>query len=125
MDYDNHLCFRINKSTKQSWLGFKRSEDPCLYFKRCSNGVLTVIAPYVDDIIIGSTCTDERDRVKTQLSLAFKCEDNGVLVEFLGLNVIQTPRGIFVSQPGYIERVYQKFHELCSKYPTTHSVPMA
>lgn len=114
---------RINKAI--TGLGFTRSVDPCLYFSRSKECHLTLLALYVDDIIVGSTCEEECVRVKLQLREIFKCEDNGVLTEYLGLNVVQHSQGIFISQPGYIERMYEKFQALCVKFSKDCDSPMS
>lgn len=91
-------------------LGFIKSSDPCLYYKR-EGDKLCIIAIYVDDIIVGAH--ENIEELKSLLGKRFKIEDNGPLSEYLGMKIQFVEKGIYVSQPGYIEKLQEKFgHKL-------------
>ena len=57
-----------------------------------------VIAIYVDDLIIVGDSAMEIDHVKGLLKQEFEMKDLGELRYFLGIEVIRTPKGIWLSQ---------------------------
>ena len=91
--------------------GFDQSKhDPCIFTRQ---GVkmegLTIIAVYVDDIIIMSKAQSEIATIKDELSKAFRMKDNGELNYILGVHVEQEPGLIRIHQKTYIENLLLKF----------------
>ncbi|GJY32026.1 retrovirus-related pol polyprotein from transposon TNT 1-94 [Tanacetum coccineum] len=74
--------------------------DPTL-FTRCHRGDILLVQVYVDDIIFGSTNPDFSKRFANLMKNNFEMSMMGELKFFLGLQVYQSPRGIFISQSQY------------------------
>lgn len=87
-------------------LGFKRClSDYCIYVKDS-----TIVALYVDDILIISDDQREIDNTKTFLHDQFEMEDMGRVKRFLGMDIHQDEEGnVRISQKDYIESVLKKF----------------
>ena len=68
-------------------LGFKNLQaEPC-FFYTTKGGVLTFIIIYVDDILITSQLTTVRDAIARDIQRKFEFTSDGVVSEFLGINI--------------------------------------
>ena len=76
------------------------SYDHTLFVKH-KEGKLTVLIIYVDDMIVTGNDVDERAALQTYLSREFKMKDLGSLKYFLGIEVLRSKQGIFLSQQKY------------------------
>ncbi|GJV87203.1 retrovirus-related pol polyprotein from transposon TNT 1-94 [Tanacetum coccineum] len=74
--------------------------DPTLFIRRHEGDIL-LVKVYVDDIIFGSTNSDFSKRFENLMKNKFEMSMMGELKFFLGLQVHQSPRGIFISQSQY------------------------
>ena len=93
-------------------MGFKQtSSNPCLYVKFDSEGVMFLVAVYVDDIILGGRIAAKLNAVKKELNHTFKMKDLGLLHHFLGVKIIQDPdtRTIWMGQPTYTEKILLRY----------------
>ncbi|GJV58844.1 retrovirus-related pol polyprotein from transposon TNT 1-94 [Tanacetum coccineum] len=81
--------------------------DPTL-FTRCHGGDILLVQVYVDDIIFGSTNPDFSKRFANLMKNNFEMSMMGELKFFLGLQVHQSPRGIFISQSQYAIELLKK-----------------
>ena len=92
-------------------LGFKSSvNDPCLYIRhKLSN--LTIIALYVDDLLIAGNDIKSISSVKRQLSNIFEMKDLGKLHVMLGIHVerCRQKKLLFISQPDYVQTILHRF----------------
>ncbi len=89
-------------------IGFKQSTaDPCVYIK--NESTMTILAVYVDDLIIITQTLDEMDKVKKNLEDKFKMKNMGQLHYCLGISVIQDDNGIWLHQKQYILNMLEKF----------------
>ena len=61
-------------------------------------GCRTILAVYVDDIIITGDDDIEILRLKKNLSKEFEVKDLGHLRYFLGIEIARSPKGIVLSQ---------------------------
>ena len=96
--------------------GFKQSRaDPCVFYK-WSNGNLTVICVYVDDLIKLADLVQEMLEVKEQLSRRFWMKDLGDLHYCLGIGVSQGDGWIQLQQRQYILNLLHRF-ELADAHP--------
>ena len=96
--------------------GFKQSRaDPCVFYK-WSNGNLTVISVYVDDLFMLADLVQEMLEVKEQLSGRFRMKDLGDLNYCLGIGVSQGDGWIQRQQRQYILNLLHRF-ELADAYP--------
>jgi hypothetical protein len=90
-------------------LGFEKSEaDPNLYFIVVGEDPLIILLLYVDDLFI---TRDERliTSCKESLALEFEMIDIGLMHYFLGLEVWQEPRHIFLGQGKYACDILRRF----------------
>ncbi|GJY81269.1 retrovirus-related pol polyprotein from transposon TNT 1-94 [Tanacetum coccineum] len=77
--------------------GFIDPEFPDYVYR----GDILLVQVYVDDIIFGSTNLDFSKRFANLMKNNFEMSMMGELKFFLGLQVHQSPRGIFISQSQY------------------------
>ncbi|GJV81483.1 retrovirus-related pol polyprotein from transposon TNT 1-94 [Tanacetum coccineum] len=88
--YDKFSSFLIE-------LGFNKGIiDPTLFTRRHGGDIL-LVQVYVDDIIFGSTNPDFSKRFANLMKNNFEMSMMGELKFFLGLQVHQSPRGIFIN----------------------------
>ena len=115
-------CWNHALDSKLKEMGFEQtSSDPCLYVHFDSEGVMFLVAVYVDDIVLGGRREAEMTTVKEELSQNFEMKDLGPLHHFLGVKVIQDhlTRAIWIGQPSYTEELLQKFGMYDSKPVST------
>ena len=79
-------------------LGYQQSKNDYSLFLNKSSTDITIIAVYVDDILITGSNSHEILHVKNKLDTLFGIKDLGQLHYFLGLEVSYTPAGIVLSQ---------------------------
>ena len=90
-------------------IGFSRAHaDHSLYVRESDTGIV-VITIYVDDLIIVGDNAMEIDHVKGLLKQEFEMKDLGELRYFLGIEVIRTPEGIWLSQRQYALDMLSKY----------------
>ncbi|GJS46589.1 retrovirus-related pol polyprotein from transposon TNT 1-94, partial [Tanacetum coccineum] len=81
--------------------------DPTLFTRRHEGDIL-LVQVYVDDIIFGSTNPDFSKRFANLMKNNFEMSMMGELKFFLGLQVHQSPHGIFISQSQYAIELLKK-----------------
>lgn len=89
-------------------LGFIRTHaDNCLYYKRGKDGVLTLLAVYVDDILLTGTSQEEVEATVKALRDKYEITGGGEVKHVLGVRVRHDrARGVLeLSQTAYIERI--------------------
>jgi hypothetical protein len=90
--------------------GFSRCHsDPNVYTKKVGSHLI-ILFLYVDDLIITGSDSKLLNHVKTSLKKKFEMTDLGFLHYFLGLQVLQTNEGIFLSQSKYACDLLRLFH---------------
>ncbi|GJU92112.1 retrovirus-related pol polyprotein from transposon TNT 1-94 [Tanacetum coccineum] len=75
----------------------KGTVDPTLFSSRKGKDIL-LVQIYVDDIIFASTTTKLCDKFSEIMCSKFKMSMIGKISFFLGLQILQSPRGIFFNQ---------------------------
>ncbi|GJS36349.1 retrovirus-related pol polyprotein from transposon TNT 1-94 [Tanacetum coccineum] len=83
------------------------SYDPTLFIRRHEGDIL-LIQVYVDDIIFGFINPDFLKRFANLMKNNFEMSMMGEVKFFLGLQVHQSPRGIFISQSQYAIELLKK-----------------
>ncbi|GJW06089.1 retrovirus-related pol polyprotein from transposon TNT 1-94 [Tanacetum coccineum] len=71
--------------------------DPTLFIRKAGNDLL-LVQIYVDDIIFASTNTALCNEFANLMTIKFKMSMMGKMSFFLGLQISQSPRGIFLNQ---------------------------
>ncbi|GJX78456.1 retrovirus-related pol polyprotein from transposon TNT 1-94 [Tanacetum coccineum] len=82
--------------------------DPTLFIRKTGKHTLHVQI-YVDDIIFASTDPKDCDRFSNEMSSKFQMSMMGQISFFLGLQISQNPRGIFINQAKYANEILKKF----------------
>ena len=92
-------------------LGFCQSKaDPCIFIKWSTDGnIQTIIAVYVDDLIIAAVNEMEMNLIKSSLKDNFKMKDMGKLGFCLGINIQHMKDGLRLSQKSYIEVLLERY----------------
>lgn len=97
---------RINAYFKEN--GFEQCPfEHALYVKKKQEGLLFV-ALYVDDLIFMGNNNDMIEEFKVAMTQEFEMTDLGMMRYFLGLEIQQGKKGIFVSQEGYAKDILKK-----------------
>ena len=92
--------------------------DNSLFIWSDSRGQVLIII-YVDDLVIEGEHLADIEHIKKLLSSRFEMTDMKELHYFLGIEVIQTPDGIMLSQKHYILNLLYKFGMTQCKPVTT------
>nr|GEZ33602.1 copia protein [Tanacetum cinerariifolium] len=87
---------------------FKGTTDPTLFIRRFVDDIL-VVQVYVDDIIFGSTHPKYTQLFSDLMKSCFKMSMMGEMTFFLGLQVNQSPCGIFINQSIYVLEILIKY----------------
>jgi len=83
-------------------VGFHHSQcDHCLFIY-AKSGVIIYLVVYVDDLIITGNQSHYVEEFIKQLDTRFSIKDLGDLNFFLGVEVIRSPLGLFLSQQKYL-----------------------
>jgi hypothetical protein len=92
--------------------GFSRCHyDTNVYTKKVgSHLIILVLVLYVDDLVLTGNDSKLLNHVKTSVKKKFERTDLGFLHYFLGLQVLQTNEGIFLSQSKYVCDLLHHFH---------------
>nr|GFB58409.1 uncharacterized mitochondrial protein AtMg00810-like [Tanacetum cinerariifolium] len=92
--------------------------DPTLFICRNSNDLL-LVQIYVDDIIFAASTPELCDSFGKIMYSKFKMSMIGKISFFLGLQISQSPRGIFINQSKYaIESLKKYGFESCDPVDT-------
>ncbi|GJZ64039.1 retrovirus-related pol polyprotein from transposon TNT 1-94 [Tanacetum coccineum] len=86
----------------------KLTVDPTLFIRRQGKDILFVQI-YVDDIIFASTTPELCDQFSKIMCSKFKMSMMGKISFFLGLQISQSPRGIFINQSKYALESLKKY----------------
>ncbi|GJR99687.1 retrovirus-related pol polyprotein from transposon TNT 1-94 [Tanacetum coccineum] len=120
-----HHVYRPNKAlyglkqAPQAWYdtllkfllahGFSKGVvDPTLFIRKIGKHTLHVQI-YVDDIIFALTDPQDCDRFSNEMGSKFQMSMMGQISFFLGLQISQNPRGIFINQSKYANEILKKF----------------
>ncbi|GJT86312.1 putative ribonuclease H-like domain-containing protein [Tanacetum coccineum] len=110
--YGLHQAPRAWYETLSSFLlenGFRRGTiDKTLFIKKNKSGIM-LVQVYVIDIILGSTTQSMCTEFKDCMHKRFQMSSMGELTFFLGLQVKQQPKVIFISQDKYVADILKKF----------------
>nr|GFA50520.1 copia protein [Tanacetum cinerariifolium] len=99
--YDELSTFLVSKGF------FKGSNDPTLFLTK-HRGDILLVQIYVDDIIFGSTNPKLSKQFEKLMHSKFEMSMMGELKFFLGIQIHQSPRGIFINQAKYAQEILIK-----------------
>ncbi|GKE02854.1 retrovirus-related pol polyprotein from transposon TNT 1-94, partial [Tanacetum coccineum] len=99
----------------------KGAVDPTLFTWQDGNDLL-LVQIYVDDIIFALTNTAMCNDFANQMSTKFKMSMIRQMSFFLGLQISQSPRGIFINQSKYASEIVKKYGMLTSDFINTPMV---
>ncbi|GKD09523.1 retrovirus-related pol polyprotein from transposon TNT 1-94, partial [Tanacetum coccineum] len=88
-------------------LGFEDPDHPDKVYKV---GHILFVQIYVDDIIFGSTKKELCEEFEKFMKDKFQISSMGELTFFLGLQVQQRKKDIFISQDRYVHEILKKFN---------------
>ncbi|GJZ00248.1 retrovirus-related pol polyprotein from transposon TNT 1-94 [Tanacetum coccineum] len=123
-DHPNHV-YRLKKAlyglkqAPRAWYdtlsrfllahGFSKGVvDPTLFIRTTGKHTLHVQI-YVGDIIFSSTDSRDCGRFSNEMSSKFQMSMMGQMSFFLGLQISQNPKGIFINQSKYANEILKKF----------------
>nr|GFA00456.1 retrovirus-related Pol polyprotein from transposon TNT 1-94 [Tanacetum cinerariifolium] len=86
----------------------KGAVDPTLFTRKIGKHIL-LVQIYVDDIIFSSTDPKACDIFSNEMSSKFQMSIMGQMLFFLGLQVSQSPEGIFIYQSKFALEILKKF----------------
>ncbi|GJT15189.1 putative ribonuclease H-like domain-containing protein [Tanacetum coccineum] len=96
----------------------KGSVDPTLFIRREGNELI-LVQIYVDDIIFAASTPELCDLFAKIMCSKFKMSMMGKISFFLGLQISQSPRGIFINQSKYALESLKKYgYESCDPVDT-------
>ncbi|GKD32418.1 retrovirus-related pol polyprotein from transposon TNT 1-94 [Tanacetum coccineum] len=87
---------------------FKGVVDPTLFTCKLGKHIL-LVQIYVEDVIFASTDHNECHIFSKEMSLEFQMSMMGQMLFFLGLQVSQSPGGIFINQAKYALETLKKY----------------
>nr|GEY01895.1 retrovirus-related Pol polyprotein from transposon TNT 1-94 [Tanacetum cinerariifolium] len=89
--------------------GFSKGTiDPKLFIRRFDDDIL-VVQVFIDDIIFGSTDPRYATLFSDLMKSRFEMSMMGEMTFFLGLQVNQSPSGIFINQSKYVHEILKKY----------------
>ena len=92
----------------------KSKSDHSLFYRNSQAGIILLVV-YVDDIIITENDMVSISSLKSFLHSHFHTKDLGMLKYFLGVEVMRSKRGIFLSQKKYVLDLLSETEKLVAK----------
>ncbi|KAF7150925.1 hypothetical protein RHSIM_Rhsim02G0113200 [Rhododendron simsii] len=102
--------------------GIDQSDDPLTHFALFSDcdptvfesaiddgGRMLIVCLYVDDLIYTGNDSAMFEKFKESMMAEFEMSDLGKMHYFLGIEVVQLPAGIFISQKKYVQEILDRF----------------
>lgn len=108
---------RLSHEMNRSGL-IRSSSDPCIFFSGAGADI-TIVAVYVDDLIIASRSKANIEEVKRNLSKNFNLKDLGNIKHCLGMEFTHSKEGITLTQRGYANELLNRFGMAESRGTTT------
>ena len=80
-----------------------------MFIKSDEKGKMFIVCLYVDDLIFNGNCTLMFDEFKKSMMNEFEMTDLGMMHYFLGIEIVQSDVGIFLSQKKYVRDILNRF----------------
>ncbi len=89
--------------------GYSRSlNDPCLFYKRTSASEVIVFCIHVDDFAIAASHRHLIHQLIVDLKdKGYIITESDSLETFLGIHIHSQPSGIYLSQPGHLDKIFE------------------
>ena len=115
-------CFYEKISSVLESFGLRRSRsDPCVFVHNAQDGKLTVLAIWVDDVLLFSNDPQMQMKVESGLEEHFEMKNLGEIRKFLGMNITRdrAARTLWIDQSDYVLSVLDRFGMTqCNKVST-------
>ncbi|GKE18165.1 ribonuclease H-like domain-containing protein [Tanacetum coccineum] len=111
------ICL-LNIVVSMSWSVFQLDVNNAFLYgdlEESDKGVFLALLIYVDDIIITGNSVSEIEKFKVFLKSKFMIKDLGKLKYFLGIEVVDTDKGIFLNQRKYVLDILSEYGMLACK----------
>ncbi|GJW11243.1 ribonuclease H-like domain-containing protein [Tanacetum coccineum] len=95
--------------------GFSQSKSDYSLYTKSDKGVFLALLVYVDDIIITGNSISEIEKFKVFLKFKFMIKDLGKLKYFLGIEGVDTDKGICLNQKKYVLDLLSEYGMLACK----------
>jgi len=115
-------AFREHSDASLRSIGFTPTRaDPCMYIKRTSSSDFVMACIHVDDIGFAGTSSLLVDETIAALSKLYDLTIQPDMSSYLGMNISRDRPGrmMYVSQPGYVDTILERFEVEYCKAPTT------
>ncbi|GKD62995.1 ribonuclease H-like domain-containing protein, partial [Tanacetum coccineum] len=99
--------------------GFSQSKSDYSLYTKSEKGVFLALLVYVDDIIITGNNISEIEKFKVYFKSKFMIKDLGKLKCFLGIEVIDTDKGVCLNQRKYVLDLLFEYDMLACKLAKT------
>ncbi|GAU42392.1 hypothetical protein TSUD_296900 [Trifolium subterraneum] len=83
-----------------------------VYVKNSDDKHMLIICLYVDDLLVTGSSPMEIENFKSQMKSEFEMTDLGKLTYFLGMELLETPKGVILHQAKYATEILKKFEML-------------
>jgi hypothetical protein len=83
-------------------MGYTQCNGDHTVFYKHRGTFITIMAVYVDDIVMTRDDVEEIKCLKENMGRAFEVKDLGPLRYFLGIKIARSPKGIVLSQRKYV-----------------------
>lgn len=80
-----------------------------LFCKKDERGIMIIVSLYVDDLIVTGNNDKAMEKFKDAMKKEFDMSDLEEMRYFLGVEIIQKPLGIFISQRKYAREILERF----------------
>jgi hypothetical protein len=89
-------------------LGWRQSgADPCLFYKGTFRDTVYFLVHVDDGIFVGMTT--QVNAAKAEVASIFQIKDIGPINQYLGIEVIRSDSGIYLTQKEYVRNILQRF----------------
>ena len=93
--------------------GFRKCSVEYGVYVKCSDDKhMLIICLYVDDLLVTGSSSIEIENFKSQMKCEFEMTDLGKLTYFLGMELLETPKGMILHQAKYATEILRKFEML-------------
>lgn len=96
--------------------------DYSLFFKSFGS-LITLVAVYVDDILLTGNNQQEIDELKVFLDVEFKIKDLGIANYFLGMDILYNSVGVLVTQRKFALDLISEYQEMGTRSASTSLDP--